>query len=230
MGWVYFIREGADGPIKIGRTSVDVRGRMGASQTSTHHQLALIGQVPESLFSEKELHERFSELRIRGEWFKPSAELLAAVDSMCEGRRPEEPHTFEAPRQPRNQTLPAARAHGPTQMPVRPDDAFRAMAEALAPHIVPLVAEHIRRMSAADAPVGLVSVDTALGVTRRHVGTVCRAGRIPGAVLVGRRWRAPQSGIDAYIASCRGARQRTVADDDENITADDVLRELGWTR
>lgn len=106
----------------------------------------------------------------------------------------------------------------------------------LAPLVEAVVAQVIPRVLAAlraerETPA-LVAVDAALGCSRRHAGVICRAGRIPGAVLVGRRWRSSQSGIDAYLASLRGARRRAVVredDGDDSVTADSLLRALGWT-
>lgn len=64
---VYFISDGA-GYIKIGRAG-DPAKRLAALQTSTPHSLTIIATVDESVFSEKQIHDRFAHWRVRGEWF-----------------------------------------------------------------------------------------------------------------------------------------------------------------
>lgn len=104
-------------------------------------------------------------------------------------------------------------------------DPLAPLADALAAMIIPRVLAALVEREAGPA---LLAVDTALGCTRRHAAGLCRAGRIPAAVLVAKRWRAPRESIEAYAASVRGARRTRPADDgDENVTADDVLRSLG---
>lgn len=75
---VYFIQEGAHGPIKIG-FSVDPRARLAALQTCNPRELRLIGLRPGSKEDERALHDRFAAQRVRGEWFYPGEELLAVA-------------------------------------------------------------------------------------------------------------------------------------------------------
>lgn len=73
----YFVQQGEDGPIKIGR-AVDVASRVARLQTSTPHALRLLGTLPGG-DNERKLHERFKHLRMSGEWFKASPDLLSFV-------------------------------------------------------------------------------------------------------------------------------------------------------
>ena len=82
---LYFIQCDDDGPIKIGVT-VDLSGRLQALQLANHHELKIIATENASLKREKELHERFGYLKIRGEWFKPGNELLAYIDVLRESQ------------------------------------------------------------------------------------------------------------------------------------------------
>lgn len=103
-------------------------------------------------------------------------------------------------------------------------DPLAPLADALAAMILPRV---LAALAEREAGPALLAVHSTLGVTRRHAAEICRAGRVPGAVIIGRMWRSPQSGIDAYLASLRGARRTQPTDDGEDATADDVLRSLG---
>lgn len=63
---VYLIREGDDGPVKVGK-SCSPRTRLAELQTSHHRPLTLLGVLPGVI--ERELHEFLSEYRVHGEWF-----------------------------------------------------------------------------------------------------------------------------------------------------------------
>jgi hypothetical protein len=74
---VYFVQSGSGGPIKIGKTSGKPGNRLTGLRCGSAEELQLLGVIqdaPEIL--EKELHKRFSTLRVRGEWFRPDVELL----------------------------------------------------------------------------------------------------------------------------------------------------------
>jgi hypothetical protein len=77
---VYFIQAGVGGCIKIGVT-VDVSDRMNNIQVGCPDEVTLIGGIYDrrAYKIEAALHDRFDEHRHRGEWFRPSAELLAFV-------------------------------------------------------------------------------------------------------------------------------------------------------
>lgn len=76
--WIYFIRSGEDGPIKIGQAR-DPEDRLICLQTGSAERLtietAMLG-APEVEFR---LHRKFAEHRIRGEWFQPAPEIQALI-------------------------------------------------------------------------------------------------------------------------------------------------------
>lgn len=69
-GYVYAIGH-PHGYVKIGR-SKDPQARLKDHQTSNPYELWIIAQIPvnNSETVETELHERFDEKRVRGEWFE----------------------------------------------------------------------------------------------------------------------------------------------------------------
>lgn len=73
---VYFVQALAGGSIKIGKSD-DVEQRLGSLQTGSPEPLGLLG-VNETA-AESALHERFSALRLHGEWFKSDALLLLFI-------------------------------------------------------------------------------------------------------------------------------------------------------
>lgn len=83
---VYFIRECREGGcIKIGYTQESVWGRMLELQTGNSARLEAIGIIPDaSIVDEFALHNRFSEFRVLGEWFRPAAELLDFIQQETE--------------------------------------------------------------------------------------------------------------------------------------------------
>jgi hypothetical protein len=85
--WVYFLRSGETGPIKIGYTGTTPNARLSALQTGNPEPLRLIGAVPGTMADESRLHDRFSGARIQGEWFRPVPELLAFIEGALFGCR-----------------------------------------------------------------------------------------------------------------------------------------------
>jgi hypothetical protein len=75
---VYFVRAGKRGPIKIGYAN-DVRSRLQKGQTLNHEPLVLLGIVPGGKELETALHAKFSEYRLRGEWFALKGSLAEYV-------------------------------------------------------------------------------------------------------------------------------------------------------
>lgn len=76
---VYFIRADGPGLIKIG-VAGSVQHRLSTLQTASPVPLTLIAVIPGvGQPVESELHERFAEDRVRGEWFEPSAKLLSYI-------------------------------------------------------------------------------------------------------------------------------------------------------
>jgi hypothetical protein len=80
---IYFIQMGANGPIKIGYTGCqDAEARLGSLQPACPWPLQLLATGPGELEDERQLHERFSRLRIQGEWFLPDQEIFDAIDGL----------------------------------------------------------------------------------------------------------------------------------------------------
>lgn len=77
--FVYFIRSGEHGLIKIGR-ALDVEARLRSLQTGSGEVLRLLLAIPPGGPREDELHARFAEHRRHGEWFDPAPELLAFIE------------------------------------------------------------------------------------------------------------------------------------------------------
>lgn len=75
---VYFIQSGVNGPIKIGK-AINPESRLAELQVGSPFALRLIGATPGDVSAEHALHVRFREDHIRGEWFHPSATLLAYI-------------------------------------------------------------------------------------------------------------------------------------------------------
>jgi hypothetical protein len=80
---IYFIQVGVSGPIKIGHTFSwsSVRKRLEHLQTGNHERLRLLGSIEGFRKREEELHEKFKEHRLVGEWFEPVDEILALVNT-----------------------------------------------------------------------------------------------------------------------------------------------------
>ena len=109
-------------------------------------------------------------------------------------------------------------------MALDPAAVLDLLAQLVAEKALPIM---LARVAAQNDNAQLVAVDEALGCSRRHACELCRAGRLPGAVLVANRWRAPRKGVEAYL-STRGRRARTGAvEADDDTTEDTVVRELG---
>jgi hypothetical protein len=87
-GFLYFITsaELADYPIKIGYTdNADVSARLRTLQNGNPHKLEILASLPGSLSDERRMFERFAALRMAGEWFRRSPELVSFIET---GARP----------------------------------------------------------------------------------------------------------------------------------------------
>lgn len=79
VGHVYFIQGESGGPIKIGK-AVNPTQRLAQLQTGFHEQLKILGLIPNGgVATEKQLHERFAQYRVKGEWFLPCDEILELI-------------------------------------------------------------------------------------------------------------------------------------------------------
>lgn len=76
---VYFIQAGVSGPIKIGVAGNPML-RLAQLQTSSSEHLRLVATIPGTgAKGEKLLHRRFAAHHQRGEWYRPSVELLEYI-------------------------------------------------------------------------------------------------------------------------------------------------------
>lgn len=83
--FIYFIRQGHNGPIKIGFTKADIYGRIKRLQTGNHLPLKVLAIIDgASKKQEVSLHSKFSAFKVYGEWFTPSKELLDHIYSITE--------------------------------------------------------------------------------------------------------------------------------------------------
>lgn len=78
-GWVYFIACVDSGRCKIGFTAKPVEKRLANLQTGSSGELVMIARHPGTVESERELHARFSDCRLHGEWFQPNDDLRAYI-------------------------------------------------------------------------------------------------------------------------------------------------------
>lgn len=81
-GWVYFLHATVTESVKIGWTANDIDVRLKACQTGSPVPLTVLGQVRARPKIEKALHRRFAHLRIRGEWFQATRELLTFIEDL----------------------------------------------------------------------------------------------------------------------------------------------------
>ena len=81
---IYFAQAGdCDGPIKIGysRNKRTVNSRIDSLNTSSPVTVFILGVMEGSVNVERSLHVRFSEFRIKGEWFEPSSPLYKFIQT-----------------------------------------------------------------------------------------------------------------------------------------------------
>jgi hypothetical protein len=80
--YTYFVQSSSGGNIKIGRTTRDPRWRIRQLQTGSQERLRLIGLLEGD--RERELHDRFSDYLVHGEWFKPCCLLRDFIINECQ--------------------------------------------------------------------------------------------------------------------------------------------------
>lgn len=76
-GDVYFISDGES--IKIGYSGSALL-RLDALQSSSSKRLTLLGTITGTMEDEKRLHRKFDAIRLHGEWFRATPELLAFIE------------------------------------------------------------------------------------------------------------------------------------------------------
>jgi Meiotically up-regulated gene 113 len=75
---IYMIRVGDDGAVKIGFTSIRANERLSALQTNHSQRLSIIRLLEGGKSGERQLHSRFADFRLVGEWFSFVPEMLVA--------------------------------------------------------------------------------------------------------------------------------------------------------
>lgn len=75
---VYFFRAGEF--IKIGK-STSWRDRLASIQTGSAHTIVPLLVLPGSRRLERQLHIQFKQSHIRGEWFRPSDDLIRFIEA-----------------------------------------------------------------------------------------------------------------------------------------------------
>lgn len=78
---IYFLRAGADGPVKIGRTKDQrtLKQRVATLQIGQAHRLVILRTIEGDRAEEAWLHGLFAGVRMAGEWFQYSEEMRAVV-------------------------------------------------------------------------------------------------------------------------------------------------------
>lgn len=75
--WTYFVQSVNGGPIKIGFTTRKPNERLAALQTGAPVELRIVGLLHGNC--EREMHERFKDARLHGEWFMPAKQLVQFI-------------------------------------------------------------------------------------------------------------------------------------------------------
>lgn len=111
--FIYFVRAGENGRVKIGRTG-HVPRRLAKMQTDSGEKLNLLGVIVGSAAVERDLHDKLSEFRAQGEWFDAAPELLAAIEDEIAISAPVSLTAFRPKRQrePRTKLDAYLLAHG----------------------------------------------------------------------------------------------------------------------
>ena len=79
ISMIYFIQNTETKHIKIGYSD-NVRNRLSDLQISSPHELTILTICEGGIELEKELHNKFNDYYVRGEWFNPSEELINYVN------------------------------------------------------------------------------------------------------------------------------------------------------
>lgn len=77
---IYFIQD-SEGHIKIGY-SLNTKKRLQNLSTDNSSKLKLLADIPGSRSFENKLHNKFSHLKVHGEWYKSENELLLYIEEL----------------------------------------------------------------------------------------------------------------------------------------------------
>lgn len=83
IGFVYFIRSGLRGPIKIGN-ALNPIGRLVDLQIGNPEKLYLLGCIPGDIRVEAAILEDLRAYNLRGEWHKPERAVVAYISDALE--------------------------------------------------------------------------------------------------------------------------------------------------
>jgi hypothetical protein len=81
--FVYFARDGEDGDAVFIGHGASVAGRIQTLQLSTPRTIVLMAVIVGARPEEREIHIRFKNARVRGNWFRLTPELLAFIESLA---------------------------------------------------------------------------------------------------------------------------------------------------
>ena len=178
--WVYFLQSLAGGPIKIGCSATDPEQRLRGLQIGSATPFVCIGLTWGEEDLERKLHRRFDKERIRGEWFRPTPELLKYIESLGEGTK-----AASAVPAPSSEPAPAAPAPAaPAELKSTPLTGFDPMlATAALPDFI-----------------GVDEVADVLRISRGHAYACVRDGRIHSFRL-GRRIFVPKTALLHFLNS-----------------------------
>ena len=76
---IYFIQNTDTKHIKIGYSD-NIRRRLSELQITSPHELTILTICEGGIEVEKELHDKFNDHYVRGEWFNPSEELISYIN------------------------------------------------------------------------------------------------------------------------------------------------------
>lgn len=87
---IYFLRSGPDNFIKIGYSS-EPTARAVTLATGSPYEGEILATIAGSREEERGLHVRFAASRIRGEWFRPSGDLIGFIADIRDSAPPSLP-------------------------------------------------------------------------------------------------------------------------------------------
>ncbi len=79
---IYFMRALSGGPVKIGITEDVYRRRSQIQSSSPAGRIMVLATLPGTRMDERELHWLFGHLRLHGEWFEGTPELLGFINGI----------------------------------------------------------------------------------------------------------------------------------------------------
>lgn len=197
---IYFIRAAdGTGPIKIGHAE-DTAKRLIQLQNGRADPLSLLVAVPGTTDDEKALHSAFAEVRIKGEWFAASTQLLGLIAFLSSGGKTGADAVVWAQNATKQQSATShdPRPNNETQ-PVSPSRAVPAVPTRAVPSQPEPPASRVRATPAAgDDPgtPGHPDADTVSATAR----TLCVAANLAIAARYGEQTRPLRPGHGHTVA------------------------------